>query len=318
MGEQLVSDTQTNTPSDIAVLAPELEERLQQVIASVDEKLEVEAVAQLVEQLDMTEKVKGPMQRAENELWAAVRRQNATLGAIQNELRDLMMDMALVKRALASLGQIGVLERQRIEKELVLELFPPRLVRRGTGVVVAGPGRSDVKIDCENRMSLCKAACCRIFNVHLTAEEIEGNRYDWNPKVPYALHKKRLGCIHLRPSDWSCSIYNCRPSVCLGYSCEKDKRIWADFEKKVINPNLKRELDKLNGGPKASQPDKAVAGQSAVPQEEPSASPPDFSELRNMIVSEPSRKFAPPESADAAAIATARADGNGEAERELP
>jgi len=193
-----VNDTQANLPDAIEELPPALEERLQRAIADVDEKLEVEAVAQLVEQLDLADKVKGPLQKSVNNLWATMRNQHSTLVAVQNELRDLMMDMAMVKRALASLGQIGVLERQRIEKELIRELFPPRLARRGTGVVVAGPSRSDFKIDCENRMALCKAACCRIFNVHLTAEEVENNRYDWNPRVPYALHKNRLGCVPLQ------------------------------------------------------------------------------------------------------------------------
>lgn len=306
-----MSDTETNSPNTIAALAPGLEERLQEVIAAVDEKLEVEAVAQLVEQLHLADKVKGPVQHAVNELWAAARRHNADMNAAQQELRDLIMDMALVKRALASLGQTGVAARQRIEKELVLELFPPRLARRGTGVVVAGPSRSDVKIDCENRMSLCKAACCRIFNVHLTAEEIESNRYDWNPRSPYALHKNRRGCVHLRVGDWSCSIYDCRPSVCIGYSCEKDRRVWVDFEKRIINPDLKRELDKLNGGPATCRTNQATAAVALAPVRGDSVSPPDFSALRNMIVPEPTRKFTPPQAAEAVGNLATGANGNG-------
>ena len=42
---------------------------------------------------------------------------------------------------------------------------------------------------------------------------------------------------------------------CFGYDCTKDGRIWADFEKKVINPDLKRELDKLQSGPAGGPPE---------------------------------------------------------------
>lgn len=302
----------------VNVTPTELDERLEQALATLDEKLQVEAITQLVENLVANGKLDQRIQQALHDLWQALQRQGFGFVAVQSELRDLMMDVALLKRAVSSVGQVGVLERQRIERELVLDLFPPRLVRPGTGVAVACPAPSAVEIDCENRLPLCKAACCRIFNVLLTAEEVENNKYDWNPRVPYALHKNRLGCVHLRSGDWSCSIYDCRPYTCLGYSCAKDQRIWADFEKRVVNSNLKQELDKLNGDLVASQADRRTTSSMAISQEWPSASPPDFSEVRSRTVPEPIRRFVRPEADKAEVVSIGSLNGNGEMQRELP
>ncbi len=302
----------------VNVTSTELDEKLKQTLATVDERLQVEAITQLVEHMDANGRLDQRMQQSLQNLWQAIQSQGFGIGAVQSELRDLMMDVALLKRAVSSLGQVGVLERQRIEKELVLDLFPPRLARPGTGVAVAYPAPSPVTIDCETRLLLCKAACCRIFNVLLTAEEVENNKYDWNPRVPYTLHKNRLGCVHLRAGYWTCSTYDCRPSTCLGYSCAKDQRIWADFENKVVNPNLKQELDKLDGGRAAPQPEVAMTAAMVAAREEASIRPPDFSDLRNRAVPEPIRRFAPPEAGKWEAVSTGRTDGNGEVERESP
>ena len=276
----------------------DLESRLRQIAADFGEKQRIEAVAQLVEQLDSDNK----LQQTAHGLWAALQAQMGTISALQGVLRDALMDLTLVKRALTSLGQIGVMERTRIEKELILELFPPRLVNPGTGVVVACARTSaELAIDCTDRLPLCKAACCRIYNAYLTAEEVESTRYDWTPRLPYALPKNRLGCIHLHPMSWSCTVHNCRPSVCSGYSCVKDQRIWADFEKRIVNPELKRELDKLENGPGAPPSQQPVAPPTSPATVATGVSPPDFSELRSMNVPEPSRKFVPPQSVEAAA-----------------
>ena len=80
----------------------------------------------------------------------------------------------------------------------------------------------------------------------LTPQEVEGDRFDWDPRRPYALQKNRQGCVHLQGGGCACSIYNNRPRICQTYSCEKDSRIWADFENMVINPDLKKRLDTLD------------------------------------------------------------------------
>jgi hypothetical protein len=155
----------------------------------------------------------------------------------------------LLKRAMVSLGQVDVVDRQRIEKELILELFPPERPRAGVGVQVHRPPRVNekmVELDCARRLPLCKAACCRIFDVFLTPAEIESNRYDWNVRQPYALVKNPSGCTYLKAGTCACMRYHdSRPRVCTGYSCARDRRIWADFDKRILNPRLQERLKNL-------------------------------------------------------------------------
>jgi Fe-S-cluster containining protein len=200
-----------------------------------------------VEQLDFGNKLNRRLQNAFGDLRRHTRTHCSDISAIKREIRDLMMDVAMLKRALTSLGQVGVMERRKIERELIVELFPPRAVRRGTGVVTASPQGQAATVECESRLPLCKAACCRIFNISLTPQEVEQGLHEWNPRQPYTVQKNRFGCMYLAAGRCSCSIYNLRPVVCSNYSCAKDGRIWADFERKELNPDLEKLLQTLAG-----------------------------------------------------------------------
>jgi Fe-S-cluster containining protein len=292
-------DPIVNIPEERLVGEPTHE--FQQMGSEVDEKLDIEALAQMIEHLDhhgsLAQRLRGEFGKVRK----AIRANGSAVGSIQSVLRDLMLDLALTKRALASLGQIGVMERRRIEKELIVEVFPPSQVRSGTGISVAPMRSGSPVLDCGERISLCKSACCRIFNVPLTPKEVHEGRIDWNPRVPYLVHKNRLGCVNLQSGDCSCSIYDSRPSTCSSYSCKNDKRIWSDYEKKILNPQLKEQLEVLgrsNGDGTATEParqsaevDELESTDTAPPQ--PEVAPPDFSKLREMIVPEPANKFVP-------------------------
>ena len=96
---------------------------------------------------------------------------------------------------------------------------------------------NQVEIDCENRMHLCKAACCSLA-YPLTMQDInEGIR--WSLGRPFLNARGADGyCVHLEHSSCRCSMYERRPSVCREYDCRQDSRIWLDFDKMVINPEL--------------------------------------------------------------------------------
>lgn len=305
---------------------------LAQVEELLGERLDVEALAQMVEHLDYADKLSKKLTSAFGEVRAQVGRQGNALGAIQQELRDLLCDVALLKRALASLGHVGVMERRKVERELVRELFPPAQPRPGAGIAVnVSQPKPPQKVDCENRLHLCKAACCRIFNVHLTPPEVDNDIYDWDPRQPYALRKTRHGCIHLTSGGCSCTLYESRPNTCRNYSCAGDKRIWHDFEKMVVNPELAKRLETLSVSTQppyagsgargsvadveaiaerksaasseqqsgASQPQAAGAasapGDLAVAESRPKVAPPNFDELRKLMVPLPAKRFVPPD-----------------------
>jgi Fe-S-cluster containining protein len=95
-----------------------------------------------------------------------------------------------------------------------------------------------VKIDCENRIPVCKAACCRL-NFALSRQDIEEGIVKWDLGQPYMIAHDADGyCRHLDRLGCRCTVYANRPVPCRAYDCRKDKRIWADFENRVINPNL--------------------------------------------------------------------------------
>jgi Fe-S-cluster containining protein len=290
--------------------AEALGQKLWQAIGDIDEKFEVEAVAQLVEHLDFSEQLNQRLQRVLGEVQRTITANRTGLGGVQSLLREVVMDVALLKRALTSLGQVGVMERRRIEKELILELFPPRSIPLGSGVVVASPRRVPARVECESRLHLCKAACCRIFNVPLVSREVELELCEWDPRVPYTIQKNRLGCMYLTSRVCTCSIYDRRPAWCSDYSCKTDSRIWDDFEKKKLNPSLEKRLAALEvrtGGdgvdatnirhsarPSTNRDEAVPVGEPSV---EPKVTPPDFSALREMIITEPEKKFLPEDAA---------------------
>lgn len=93
---------------------------------------------------------------------------------------------------------------------------------------------AEAKVDCAARMHLCKAVCCRM-SFPLSAPEIESGKLKWELGKPYFSRKDATGqCFH-RDEKSGCEVYRNRPQVCRGYSCEKDERIWKDFDNMILN-----------------------------------------------------------------------------------
>lgn len=97
------------------------------------------------------------------------------------------------------------------------------------------------QIDCENRVHLCKASCCRL-PFALSKQDLEERVVRWNLGIPYMIDQGEDGyCTHLDRCGKGCGIYEERPVPCRGYDCRNDKRIWLDFEKWIPNPIVERE-----------------------------------------------------------------------------
>jgi hypothetical protein len=144
----------------------------------------------------------------------------------------------LMERGLISIEELD--ERKRVVGERLLEKF----TEKGMGVALTKDGtdkyacQSTVAIDCENRIPLCRAACCRL-RFALTLQDVEEGRVKWDLGRPYMIRHDPDGyCHHLDRQRQGCGIYEQRPVVCRGYDCRKDTRIWADFEIRVVSPEL--------------------------------------------------------------------------------
>jgi Fe-S-cluster containining protein len=140
----------------------------------------------------------------------------------------------------------GLLSEEELNerKKIVADRLSDQFRKAGMGVLFQDSHAdkytfsSTAAIDCENRVQLCKAACCRLAFA-LSRQDVEEGIVKWNFEYPYMNARDKEGyCVHLQRNNFCCAIYKNRPVPCRGYDCRNDKRIWLDFEKKEINPKL--------------------------------------------------------------------------------
>ena len=148
--------------------------------------------------------------------------------------------------AIELLRERGVIDIEELDRRKVqttshlVEAF----TARGMGVVYQKPERDKyafegtARIDCESRLHLCKASCCRL-RFALSRQDVEEGIVRWDFSAPYVIARGDDGyCQHHDTTNGCCSVYEQRPIPCRGYDCRADPRIWVDFERRVINPAI--------------------------------------------------------------------------------
>lgn len=138
---------------------------------------------------------------------------------------------------------IETLDKRKIE---VFKRMKKRYENERMGVILQNPQPDKytfdraAQIDCENRVHLCKASCCRL-PFALSEQDLEERVIRWNLAIPYMIEHDDDGyCVHMDRCK-GCTVYEQRPVPCRGYDCRNDKRIWQDFEKRIPNPIVERE-----------------------------------------------------------------------------
>ncbi len=132
-------------------------------------------------------------------------------------------------------------ERKRAVGERLVKKF----AEQGVGVVALQDFKQDkytfseeIEIDCANRVRVCRAACCRL-DLALSRQDIEEGIVKWDLGRPYLIARDADGyCRHFDRATCRCAVWQQRPIPCRGYDCRTDERIWLDFEKGIINPDL--------------------------------------------------------------------------------
>ncbi len=95
------------------------------------------------------------------------------------------------------------------------------------------------QIDCQSRIHLCKARCCKL-TFPLSFQDLDEGIVQWNYLNPYQIRQKPDGyCVHNKSDSGHCCVYKHRPAICRTYDCRNDKRIWLDFEKGIPAPEDK-------------------------------------------------------------------------------
>jgi Fe-S-cluster containining protein len=115
---------------------------------------------------------------------------------------------------------------------------------RGMGVVYQKPEydkyqfEGEVEIDCENRVHLCRAACCKL-RFALSKQDVEEGTLQWDFSAPYLIARGKDGyCQHLCRASKGCTVHTHRPVPCRAFDCRNDKRIWLDFDNKIVQPEI--------------------------------------------------------------------------------
>jgi hypothetical protein len=144
------------------------------------------------------------------------------------------------------LSEKGLISIEEIDerKAEVAQRLTKKNSQQGIGVLLQEPEydkytfEGEAKIDCENRIHLCKAACCRL-PFALSKQDIREGIIHWDLGQPYIIAQEKDGyCTHLERGSCHCTVREHRPVPCRAYDCRKDKTIWLDFENKIINPEI--------------------------------------------------------------------------------
>lgn len=148
-------------------------------------------------------------------------------------LIELLLDKGLISEA-------GLNDRKRAAGKRLVET----LKDEGMGVMLQQSDvdkyafERNVQIDCENRIHLCKAACCRL-KFALSKQDLEEGIVKWDLARPYMIAHAADGyCRYFERGSWHCQVYPQRPTPCRAYDCRSDSRIWADFEQKRVSSDL--------------------------------------------------------------------------------
>ena len=143
-------------------------------------------------------------------------------------------------------GLISIDELDERKREVAKRLAKANN-EKGVGVLLQEPEfdkysfAGGVKIDCENRVHLCKAACCRL-PFALSKQDVREGVVSWDLGQPYIIAQGKDGyCTHLDRGCRGCTVHEQRPVPCRAYDCRKDNKIWMDFNKKIINPEILRD-----------------------------------------------------------------------------
>jgi Fe-S-cluster containining protein len=174
------------------------------------------------------------------------------LGFCHNQINTLarqLVDAAAEAGAMANvLRARGLITQEELDAERDAERarFTGLLRQEDFGIAISDefpdkyaiPAEQIPAVDCDARYHLCRGACCAL-RFPLSTQDLDEGVVRWELGAPYLVRQGQdHRCVHQDRASHHCSIYEQRPGICRVYSCRNDKRIWEDFDRRVINPDL--------------------------------------------------------------------------------
>jgi Fe-S-cluster containining protein len=87
---------------------------------------------------------------------------------------------------------------------------------------------------CLELLPLCEARCCS-FTFALSTQDLDEGVVRWDQGRPYLIaHEPDGHCSHLSREGGGCTCYAERPAPCRRYDCRTDRRIWADYGRRIL------------------------------------------------------------------------------------
>lgn len=106
----------------------------------------------------------------------------------------------------------------------------------------------EADVDCESRLSVCKAVCCKL-PFALSKQDVEEGIIRWEFGRPYLIaHGDDGYCAHLDRKTYRCTVREHRIVPCRRFDCRDNKRwhVWFDHEKRILNPEFEAKVDMDN------------------------------------------------------------------------
>lgn len=155
---------------------------------------------------------------------------------------------AFVYGLIELLREKGLISVEELDerKNVIAARLKERNRERGFGVLLQEPELDKysytevVTIDCGNRVHLCRAACCKL-PFALSRQDLEEGVVRWDLGQPYMIAHTPDGCCsHLDAERRCCRVWQQRPLPCRAYDCRRDRSIWLDFDRRIVNPDIER------------------------------------------------------------------------------
>jgi hypothetical protein len=147
------------------------------------------------------------------------------------------------------LSEKGLITIEELDerKRVVGQRLARQLGEQGLGVMLQDPEydkytfEGEVEIDCASLVQYCRAACCRL-PFALSKQDVREGIVRWDLGRPYLIAQDQDGyCCHLERGTLGCTVRGNRPVPCRAFDCRQDKRIWLDFENRIVNPRVMRD-----------------------------------------------------------------------------
>ncbi len=154
------------------------------------------------------------------------------------------------------LSEKGFLTIEELDerKKQVAQRLVKRFIDSGMGLMYQDPEYDkytfdqEVHVDCESRLHICKAVCCK-FPFALSRQDVEEGIIRSEFGRPYLIAHGDAGyCIHLDRDTYKCTVREHRTVPCRGFDCKDNEKwhVWVDYEKKIINSELIGRIDQEN------------------------------------------------------------------------